>query len=172
MSAWQELTGDAEISVWNRFERDFLFLPSVDAGKCRGIREPAPSETYSISQVYDGDESHYAKLNAELQRWGLNAFQELLPLESDWLNVLDWQHPCYRFYPHIPFELDEFDEWTIPILPNGDYYIFLEQEFTWGIFGHPWEQTMCIFGSPLLEILKKSRPELLTKLVRKNGKKA
>lgn len=171
-NAWQELKGAEESRVWDRFEREFLFNPSVHAANWPGIREPQPSETYSISGVYAGDESHYTKLNADLQRWGLIAFQELLPSESDWLHALDWQHPCYRFYPHIPFELDEFGEWTVPILPNGDYYIFLAQELSWGIFGHPWEQTMCLFGAPMLATLEKNRPQLLTKLVRRNGREA
>jgi hypothetical protein len=37
--------------------------------------------------------------------------------------------------------------------PNGDYYIFLSEDFRTGTFGHPWEETMCIFGDRLLTAL-------------------
>lgn len=76
-----------------------------------------------------------------------------------------------RFSPHIPFELDEFGEWTVPFFSDGGYYIFLEQAFTWGNFGHPWEETMCLFGAPLLTILEECRPAVLANVVRRNGKK-
>jgi len=172
MKAWQEMNGESISAVWDRFEEEFLFRPSVHQADWPGIHEPSPSETYSISEVYNGDGDHYSKLNRELQDWGLSAFQALLTTDTEHINVLDWQHPCYRFRPLIPFDLDKFGEWPIPILPNGDYYIFLDPDFAWGIFGHPWEQTMCLFGAPLLACLETGRPTLLTELVRRNGKAA
>ncbi len=172
MEAWQELDRKAYDEVWERFQRDFCFQPSMYKADWPSIREPTPSEVYSISEVYSGGEDHYTKLNRELQDWGLRAFQALLTTNDEWINVLDWQHDCYRFFPQRPFELNEFNEWPIPILPNGDYFIFIHPESIWGIFGHPWEQTMCIFGEPLLILLKTDRPMILTQLVRRNGKKA
>lgn len=170
MIAWEELSRDEESALWSRFDADFDFTPSVRWEDFPGIREPRPSETYSIASIYDGDELRYARLNADLQQWGLRAFQKLASPTNDWLYVLDWQHQCYRFFPHIPFELSEYNEWTIPLLPNGDYYIFLAKDFSWGVFGHPWEQTMCVFGERLLATLNNERPELLTKLVRSDGR--
>jgi hypothetical protein len=42
------------------------------------------------------------------------------------------------------------EPWRVTPLPNGDYYIFLSEVFRTGTFGHPWEETMCIFGDRLL----------------------
>lgn len=171
-TAWQELDDGEYDSVWTRFEREFEFQPSVRSEFWPGITEPSPSETYNISGVYGGDESHYAQCNAEIQDWGLHAFQRLLPSESDCLYALDWQHRCYKFFPHVSFELNEFDEWVIPIIPDGDYHIFIERDFTWGIFGHPWELTMCIFGPHLLAMLREHSPHLLSTLLRMDGQEA
>ncbi len=168
-AAWQELDEGEYDSVWNRFERDFVFKPSVRPEHWPGIAEPSQSETYGLSGFLDRDKSHYASLNAEIQGWALDAFRRLLPSESDYLYALDWQHSCYTFFPHVSFELDEFGDWTIPILPDGDYHIFLEREFKWGIFGHPWEQTLCVFGEQLLAILRENRPGVLSSLLRTDG---
>jgi hypothetical protein len=91
--------------------------------------------------------------------------------EDQWIYALDWQHPGYRFYPHRPFSLNRLGEWPIPILPNGDYHIFLEQDFNFGVFGHPWEETICVLGEKLLSILEQNKPRLFTEIVRKNGQK-
>lgn len=171
MEAWIELKEKTELWLWDRFIQEFSFKPRVGEQDWPGIREPTPSETYLISEAYAGTEPQYIELCQELQEWGLRSFQTLLKGETNWLYALDWQHPCYQFYPEFPFELDEFGEWVIPLLPNGDYYIFLESEFKWGIFGHPWEQTMCVFGAPLLNQLKSDPPRLLTQLIRRDGEK-
>ncbi|MEE1806266.1 DUF2716 domain-containing protein [Streptomyces sp. BE133] len=31
--------------------------------------------------------------------------------------------------------------------PNGNYFIFLSEDFRAGSFGHPWEESPCLFGS-------------------------
>jgi len=62
------------------------------------------------------------------------------------LHFLDWQHACYWFEPHAA-EADS----TVPVLPDGDYYIFLSTDLTFGTFGHPWQQSLTVFGSALLE---------------------
>lgn len=34
--------------------------------------------------------------------------------------------------------------------PNGDYYLHLTHDLRLGTFGHPWEQTLTVWGSSLL----------------------
>ena len=38
-----------------------------------------------------------------------------------------------------------------PVFPDGDYSIFLATDLRLGTFGHPWEETLCVFGQPLLD---------------------
>ena len=67
------------------------------------------------------------------------------------LLVLDWQHPAYLFSPHR--HALEPGQWPVPVFPNGDYYAFLSGDLNMGTFGRPWEQTLCVFGEPLIEQL-------------------
>ena len=52
---------------------------------------------------------------------------------------------------------------------DGDYFIFLAEDFRFGVFGHPWEQTMCIFGQELIEAVKACKVMTFAKLIRENG---
>jgi hypothetical protein len=55
-------------------------------------------------------------------------------------------------------------------LPNGDYYIFFEKNLNFGVFGHPWEGTMCIFGKELITNIEQNTPSIFTEKIRVNGK--
>jgi hypothetical protein len=76
--------------------------------------------------------------------------------------ALDWQHTCWSFDPHATFE-----NWEVPLIPNGDYCLFLAPQLEWGWLGHPWEQSICVFGEPLLHTLLANPPALFTKIVRR-----
>ncbi len=144
METWIELTEPEEHAVWDRFYRDFVFQPSVNSEDWPGIHEPAPSNTYAIPESYTED--HLDDLHAQV----LGAFRACTQPEER-LYALDWQHPCFWFQPHSSLKrldgkreawppiLPSGDLWRIPILPDGDYYIFLAEDFRFGIFGHPWE---------------------------------
>jgi hypothetical protein len=169
MNAWIELLESEYNAVWDRFESQFAFRPSVKENDWPAIQEPTPSITYRISNIFHQGERHYKSLNSSLMDSFLKCFKSLTN-EDDWIYALDWQHPGYKFWPHRRFSLDDYGEWKVPILPNGDYYIFLEREFEFGVFGHPWEQTMCVFGERLLSLLNENKPLLFSEVVRKNGR--
>jgi hypothetical protein len=162
-TAWVEIEYE---EIWNRFYAEFRFRPITNSFFQPTIREPSPSESYYIGHIYGHGGERYNELNNDLMAFALAMFQSLtVPDES--IYALDWHHQTYRFFPHIAFGLDEFGEWPVPILPNGDYYIFFKESFTWGVFGHPWEKTMCFWGDDLLSFLHEHKPKLLTKLIRR-----
>jgi len=35
------------------------------------------------------------------------------------------------------------------VFPDGDYHIHLTRDLRLGTFGHPWEETVCVFGDLL-----------------------
>jgi Protein of unknown function (DUF2716) len=92
----------------------------------------------------------------------LKAFGEVSSFDRR-IYALDWQHTCFWFYPQLG------QPWYIG-LPDGDYSIFLAEDFSYGYFGHPWEATICIFGQPLLEAFQKNPPQLFSKILRRDGK--
>ena len=162
MAAWIELDDAERIAVWDRFYEAFAFRPSVYAKDWPGIKEPIPSRTYRDNDIWRslGEEVFAERMIA--------AFRQCLAVPER-LYVLDWHHDCYWFDPHQPFAAIEAGEWPIPLLPNGDYYIYLAHDFRFGTFGHPWEKTFCIFGQPLLDAFDASLPTSPLTPVRVDG---
>jgi len=71
--------------------------------------------------------------------------------------AFEWQSSCYLFNPHLDFKRDEFQEWPIPIIPNGDYYIFTNQNSNWGWLGHPWKGEIVVYGDSFIENIKENK---------------
>jgi hypothetical protein len=61
---------------------------------------------------------------------------------------LDWHHVGFRFDPHRVG--GRGPRWPGAVFPDGDYRLYLAADLRLGIFGHPWAQTLCVFGAPLL----------------------
>ncbi|MEU7556478.1 DUF2716 domain-containing protein [Streptomyces sp. NPDC044571] len=51
--------------------------------------------------------------------------------------------------------------------PNGDYYLHVTQDLRLGTFGHPWEQTLTVWGSSLLTAVQAELSDLLGEPVRR-----
>ncbi|MFI8651481.1 DUF2716 domain-containing protein [Bacillus velezensis] len=85
------------------------------------------------------------------------------PLKQEFIYALDWQHECYLFNPHAPIDKDEFGEWLVSVIPNGDYCFFIHQDFQWGLLGDPRQQTITVFGSPLIRAIERNAPVLFQK---------
>jgi hypothetical protein len=75
MTAWQPLTSSEYDDVWNRFEGAFWFTPSMHPEDWPGFREPTPSITYDISQVYGGGAANYVRLVSDLLPKTIGAFR-------------------------------------------------------------------------------------------------
>ncbi|WP_406045041.1 DUF2716 domain-containing protein [Micromonospora sp. NBC_00898] len=95
--------------------------------------------------------SQFSAAQNAVNALGLPAMTRAFPTDTRLL-VLDWQHTSYHFWPHRQACRPD-QEWPIEIFPDGDYYIFLTPDMSCGTFGHPWEQTLCVFGEPLVKVL-------------------
>jgi len=124
--------------------------------------------TYHIGHVYGGPE-RYPRLTLDLSRKLVAALRRC-GASDELVRALDWNHPAYRFWPHAPFAFASEDDWPVPALPNGDYYIFVDPDLTFGVLGHRWEKTMCIFGQRLLEAFSLDLPSLFDRPNRIGGK--
>lgn len=169
-SAWKEIPyhGASAAPAWAYLDDRLAFRPRVAPDHWPGIVEPYPSITYAIGHIYSGDAVEATQLEDDLAQKTLVAFRSCTDAHH-WLYAFDWQHMCYQFYPHQPFHADGVGAWPVPVLPIGDYDIFLAQDFSFGIFGHPWEKTMCVFGQRLLNAFAQAQPILWTRIVRRNG---
>jgi len=156
VDAWQELSASEEDVAWERVASAFGF-PQRTA-----IRAPTPSRTWPIAHAFGDQRDH---LEEDLDIKVLAAFRRCLRPDHK-LYALDWQHPCYWFWPHRFTEAATWEAWKVPVLPDGDYYIFLAEDLAFGLFGHPWEQALCAFGDALLDALAVDPPLLLANSAR------
>ncbi|ETT85368.1 DUF2716 domain-containing protein [Viridibacillus sp. FSL R5-0477] len=161
MKNWLELTNAEDEKVWNKIYDELKFEPSTT--NLPSFKVPTPFITYDIS-LYFGK---YKGLDAydDLEEKALLVFQECTSVD-EFIYALDWQHECYWINPYLEFQKNEFDEWTVPIFPNGDYYFFIHKDFEWGYLGHPWERTITVFGKELIKGFEKHRPRMFQKILR------
>jgi hypothetical protein len=119
MRHWNELSDETYDTVWDRFNETLKFNPSVNATDWPGIEEPNPSCTYSIASFYD--RGKYDELAAELTVTLFGALRDSVPHDSE-IYALNWQHESYLARLDQIGDLNDSDEWPVPVFPNGDYY--------------------------------------------------
>jgi hypothetical protein len=160
-------------AVWDRFDAAFDFRPSI----CHfpGIVEPAGSSTWDLGAIR---EEPGEQLLDRYEQTLLSGFSASAAPGMELL-VLDWQHTCYAVRPDLPTSnmflphaigKPHLAGWPLSPYPDGDYFIYLASDFTFGSFGHPWEQTVCVFGEKLLARVAVSLDELLGPPIRREGR--
>ncbi|MFD5140734.1 DUF2716 domain-containing protein [Streptomyces sp. NPDC058378] len=152
--------------VWDRFYEEFRFRPSVYPAHWPAITEPVDSATWSLRSLPDDPE--YVRLDrlVEIVKQGLAS--SIGPHGR--LFALDWQHPAYQFSPHDVGGPEQPD-WPLSPYPDGDYFIFLSEDFRVGTFGHPWEESLCLFGQQLLDVVSTGVEQILGAPVRRSRRR-
>jgi len=148
--AWTPLGEDEYVRVWRQFDDLFRFTPGMDPALWPAIREPDGAITVDLRPIFADEGANFAAGEAAVNALVLRALVAITGPDERLL-ALDWQHPAYHFTPHDHALTD--DDWTVPPFPNGDYYAFLSLDMTTGTFGHPWEQSLCVFGERLVAAL-------------------
>ncbi|SOE06494.1 Protein of unknown function [Streptomyces sp. Ag109_G2-15] len=152
-------------SVWDRFYAEFAFHPSVNPAKWPAVKEPADSITWSLASL--DEDPGYVRLDrfVTVVEQGLTACIE----PQARLFALDWQHTSYSFDPHRVGGPGQ-DPWPLSPYPDGDYYIYLSEDFQLGSFGHPWEASVCLFGQRLLDAVAVEVDDVLGPPLRRAGR--
>lgn len=144
MMNFRPITEEESIKVWDKFYDLFDFNPSVSAFPA--VKSAMSQLKLDIKDCFSSD----FPFN-KLEQLALKLFEQVSK-PGERLYALDWQHECYDFDPRQAMDRNEFDEWIIPIFPNGEYYIFLTKDFTNIWFGHPWEQTITLIGDNFVKL--------------------
>jgi hypothetical protein len=165
---WSSLGEPEREAVWERFRSRFRFRPHTL--EFPGFDEPAGSVTFSVAGMF-GAAERAQRIVSGCQAAFLEACRALVP-PDDCLLALDWQHPAYRFLPHAEVETDEFGDWLVPLLPDGDYVCFVAPDLSHGTLGHPWEQTLCVFGDRLIAAVETRFTGFLGLPIRRSGRRA
>ncbi|WP_329613934.1 DUF2716 domain-containing protein [Streptomyces brevispora] len=158
-----ELPDDEYRRIWDRFYDEFDFHPSVS--RWPAIKEPAVSVTWSLFAL--DDDPNYERLDrlVEVVEQGLSS----CTAPNEMLLALDWQHTSYRFAPREVGGHGQ-EGWPLSPYPDGDYYIYLSEDFRTGSFGHPWEESLCLFGEDLLHTTSAELNKVLGQPIRRSGR--
>ena len=153
--AWRNIVDDEYRQLWDKFYEKFGFDRSRDLAE-PVIVDPTPSLTFDLGAIPSGPELA-AAVNA-IEAESLRCFISALP-DVTTLFVLDWQHPAYELDPRVEVldmtPKDPVDGYP-GVYPDGDYYAYLTPDLTEGTFGHPWEPSLCVIGTRLIETLGRS----------------
>ncbi len=153
---YQKLDDQEYERVWDEFEARFEFKPDYYNLNEPAIKEPAQSIIFSWRRNLSAEDVD------ALEQVILEAFSELTP-DQGIMYALDWQHESYKFDPH-----NDYRGMPIPIFPDGDYSIFLNSTMDMGTFAHPWQETICIFGRDLVNIIEAKLPFLYARVERRS----
>ena len=154
---WHRLDYD---EAWAAFDERFAFTPDFHERDRPAITLPERSLVLDLRPVCSGGDPRSVVGQAAITASALRAFVWLAGDRT--MTALDWHHIPYRYSP-AAHALARLEPWPIPVFPNGDYYIHLADDLGWGTFGHPWQQTLTLWGDELIESLG---AELLTWLPR------
>ena len=64
--------------------------------------------------------------------------------------MLDWDHPCYRFFPHEGTHKSFRDYWAIPVWPKYDSHYFVSTVFDYGLLANRLGK-IHVFGKALVD---------------------
>lgn len=134
-------------SAWVGFSERFDFRPSTSG--TAAITPPADSLVVDLGPVFRQQEPGFPAAESAVNASALRSFVRLS--EGADLLALDWQHPAYRYSPAAHALAG--GDWPVPVFPNGDYHVHATTDLAWGTFGHPWHQTLTIWGEQLVTSL-------------------
>ena len=143
-------------AVWDKVYDELHFKP--------GMKESVPFVLEMPHCVYDISRMIGERLEVlcdELEDISKEIFAKVTP-EGSRVYALDWQHSCFLYNPRNPDEQKDFwqenarymgggyNVYFPTFFPDGDYYFFIAEDFSYGYLGHPWRQEVWIFGEPLI----------------------
>ena len=151
------LSQDEYNTVWGRFEFRFNFRPDYYETTKPAILETPGSVVYSIAEPFEDN------LIDPLSQTFIDAYAQIIP-KGHWLYWLDWQHDCYKLDLHNPDNTSPH----LDIFPDGDYFITLNETMSLGTFGHPWQESICVFGAELVKRIDADPPKCFSHVIRRN----
>jgi hypothetical protein len=140
------LTGFDHGGVWDAVYERLSFKPSTDRNKWPVWNVDGPSTVFSFE--WPGADPALEIMNRTLDEAALDAMRRVVPPGNSFVS-LDWQHETFEVWPHAMSRISE--PLPTPILPNGDYYLHVDSDLRFGFLGQPWEATITVFGSELMD---------------------
>jgi hypothetical protein len=150
---WTVLSDSKRESIWDFIYSNYGFSPHSDAGE--RISFPEKYSRFDLSGWFGENfiEAYYDDLNKK----SINVFKSITR-PKNLMYALSWQHDGYSFDPYCKFETDEFDEWLVPVFPNGDLNFFLSEDFNSLLFSDGIEMAIYLSGESMITPFKRNNP--------------
>ncbi|MBL1230374.1 DUF2716 domain-containing protein [Enterococcus sp. BWB1-3] len=150
---WIVLPEEDENKIWAKVYESYSFSPNSNTETFK-IREP--------HDVYSCKEAIYkAETDPNWSETLRNIFSQVLG-NKPYMFVLDWQHNSFKYDPtntkekkNPIFISDEsfmgggYNVYFPSFYPDGDYYLFIAQDFSWGYLTDPQKQQIFVYGETL-----------------------
>jgi hypothetical protein len=167
---WVDLDSEIGRILWTDFAERFQFRAGVSVEDWPAVSEPVPSVVWDLSPVFNDDcPGGFAAGSLAVASLVLETLQDC----TDWYETVafhDWVHPSALFRPHAVDEPQEVPGWdTGGLFPNGDYTIFVGRDHAFGIVGHPWEQSLCLFGDAAVDAFTARNQGTLERVLRRQS---
>jgi len=159
VDGWEMLSVDCSEGLWREFKRQCGF--NLSAATNEKVFSPsAEHDIYDCKNAVSKAES--CAVWSSMIR---NIFTKVKG-EDDYIYALDWQHSEFKYIPENDrgnvnqsyFVNDEhggFNVYLPKFYPDGDYYLFLAKDFSWGYLTDPWRKQITVYGDELrTEIFK------------------
>jgi hypothetical protein len=149
---WKPLDVDENRNHWSVFSQQFSFKPSVKSDGWPAIKPVDESRTFDLR----AEHASYGEFLRDARRVegvvldGVGA--ALHGAGATTVYALEWQTTGYkatinqRATEGIPAP-------PLHVFPDGEYPLIFWHDGEIGMFGDPWEKSLCVFGAPLIEVL-------------------
>lgn len=143
-----------EEEIWNKIYKKFKFNPSIKLD--------------IIPFKFDIEVTCYT-LNSLWTEEQENLVNELFKkISNEEIFALEWQSDCFEFnpneYENITKQLyDETRNCNVyfpTYYPNGEYFFFIDKNFSYGLLGHPWRKEVYVFGDTLIKLFNENEETL------------
>jgi hypothetical protein len=170
---WVELEPDVERVLWAEFAQRFQFRAGVNPKSWPAIVEPAPSGVWDLAPIFESEAvGGFAAGSRQVAALVLGTLQDCV----EWPETVafhDGVHPSLLFRPHTADRPEDVPGWDVGgLFPNGDYTILIGRDFAFGIVGHPWERSLCVFGEPAVAAFARRNRGILHTVLRRDGRPA
>ena len=162
LEPWSILDENESKEIWNKVYSKFSFNPK---------REIAYDFKINVD-VYDITNSLIWTDNEEINTIIKTIFIECMD-KDDYMYALDWQHSDFKYNPKNntlkespEFIVDKnyhgggYNAYFPEFYPNGDYYLFISKNFSWGYLTCPWSNKIWVYGECLMSKIKNHSEKL------------
>jgi hypothetical protein len=169
-SGWTPIPDAENEELWANFAYRFSFSMNLSGSQRPAIEEPTPFVTWSVSGMRDLYATDSEQFRSIEWRSRERMLQALVGLKDSFYHmiVLDLNHTGYYFDPNRVIHRG-VNKWPVPFIPIHNYSLFTDKTFSFGLFGNPWEGSICVFGTALVERFIRNPPPCVGDLIRSSA---